>query len=412
MIDSIFKRQYTRTLHKRAPFLKEREAYLRHLQILGRRKPYLQKTATIMLHIIRVLELKELRIISRAEIERAATQWASEDTWQRSLRGRRTAADRFARAAQRWLRFQKILATSKASQFWFDSQLAEFRDSLELKGLKPVTCVSRLCQIRLFFNWLAVKRTSVDSITLSDIDDYVGERLKRNYSPRSLDSDYRTLRLFFGYAEERGWCVHGFSQGIKSPFRKKVTPESKGPSWRETRRLISSCDRDTPPGLRARAMLLLCSVYGFRNGEVTRLRLNDLDWQKETMTITRSKSGRVQQFPIQYEVGEAIIAYLRRSRPKTSCRHLFVTTYPPHRPLSTLWPVIGRRMRKLGIDSKHVGPHALRHACATELLRKGASLREIADFLGHQSLSSVGIYAKHDVRSLREVAKISLAGLR
>jgi integrase/recombinase XerD len=61
---------------------------------------------------------------------------------------------------------------------------------------------------------------------------------------------------------------------------------------------------------------------------------------------------------------------------------------------------------------EHVGPHSLRHACATRLLKKGASLKEIADFLGHRNIKSVGIYARYDTRSLRKVAAFSLAGVR
>jgi integrase/recombinase XerD len=77
-----------------------------------------------------------------------------------------------------------------------------------------------------------------------------------------------------------------------------------------------------------------------------------------------------------------------------------------------MWQIASRRMRRLGIDSAHHGPHALRHACATHLLKKGSSLREIADFLGHRDCRSVGIYAKFDTRSLRKVAAFSLAGVR
>jgi integrase/recombinase XerD len=411
MIEGIFKRQSTRALHKNAPFLIERETYLGHLLASGRNKEYLQKTATSLLHIIRLLQLTELRYVDNAEIKSAALQWASEETWQRSLRGRRTSADSFMFSARRWLRFQNVLVMPQRPQFWFDAQLAEFRRTMELGGLRPVTCESRLSQIRQFLKWVTPRRTSLRAITISDIDDYVDDKLKAHFSPQSIDGDYRALQSFFRCAETCGWCARGFSLGLKSPFRRQHPSEPRGPTWREVRRLISSCDRDTPSDLRAKAMLLLCSVYGLRNGEVTRLCLNDFDWQNEIITVRRSKSGRVQQFPIQYEVGEAIIAYLKRGRPQSTCKNLFMTTYPPFRPLRTLWPIIGRRMRKLKIASKIVGPHALRHACATELLRKGASLKEIADFLGHQNLSSVGVYAKHDLRSLREVAKMSLTGV-
>ena len=76
---------------------------------------------------------------------------------------------------------------------------------------------------------------------------------------------------------------------------------------------------------------------------------------------------------------------------------------------------IGSAMRKImtaqSILDQPCGLHALRHACATELLRKGTSLRGIADFLGHRSIRSVSIYAHCDLRALREVANFSLSGV-
>jgi len=80
--------------------------------------------------------------------------------------------------------------------------------------------------------------------------------------------------------------------------------------------------------------------------------------------------------------------------------------------IGPLWQIVSRRMRQLGIESEHLGPHSLRHACATRLLSKGASLQEIADFLGHRNIKSIGIYARYDTRSLRKVAAFSLAGVQ
>jgi integrase/recombinase XerD len=147
---------------------------------------------------------------------------------------------------------------------------------------------------------------------------------------------------------------------------------------------------------------------------VARLRLSDFNWRDETFGVERAKRGGFQQYPIQYEVGEAILRYLTKGRPRCGCRHVFVTLCPPYRPLkaSSMWQITSRRMRQLGIASAQRGPHALRHACATRLLKKGTSLKEIADFLGHRDAKSVGIYAKYDTRSLRKVAAFPLADLR
>ncbi len=91
-----------------------------------------------------------------------------------------------------------------------------------------------------------------------------------------------------------------------------------------------------------------------------------------------------------------------------------MTLRPPYRPVkaTTIWGVVADRMKRLQIKSTQYGGHSLRHACATELLRKGSSLRDIADFLGHTTMNSVSIYAKHDIRSLRQVAAFGLAGVK
>lgn len=90
-----------------------------------------------------------------------------------------------------------------------------------------------------------------------------------------------------------------------------------------------------------------------------------------------------------------------------------MSTRPPYRQMNiaTLWLAISTRMKALGIQSKNLGAHSLRHACATQLLHSGTSLPEIAEFLGHRDLQSVSIYAKHDLFALREVAAVNLEAI-
>lgn len=79
---------------------------------------------------------------------------------------------------------------------------------------------------------------------------------------------------------------------------------------------------------------------------------------------------------------------------------------------ATLWTIVARRLKALGINSAHFGAHSLRHSCATHLLHQGSSLKDIADFLGHRDAKSVSIYAKYNLDALKEVANMSLAYLR
>jgi hypothetical protein len=81
-----------------------------------------------------------------------------------------------------------------------------------------------------------------------------------------------------------------------------------------------------------------------------RLRLNDFDWRAEMFCVNRSKRGGIQQFPIQYEVGDAILKYLCDGRPRFPCWHIFLMVQLPYRPLapSGIGSIVERRMNPNG----------------------------------------------------------------
>ena len=79
---------------------------------------------------------------------------------------------------------------------------------------------------------------------------------------------------------------------------------------------------------------------------------------------------------------------------------------------SSLWRIVGSRLRSLDESLPHHGPHALRHACATRLLATGLTLKEIGDQLGHVDPDTTRIYAKVDLGGLRQVADFDLGGVQ
>jgi integrase/recombinase XerD len=211
----------------------------------------------------------------------------------------------------------------------------------------------------------------------------------------------------------RGWNRSKIAENIRRPRIPRVDSVPKGPDWADVRKLLDHNFGSTPAALRAAAITSLAAIYALRSSEVTNLRLDDFDWHNEIVTIRRSKNDRVQQFPITVEVGENVIRYLKEARPRTKHRSLFLSLKPPYRPMdtTTLWVIVSSRLKILGISSRNQGIHSLRHACATHLLRRGTSLPDIADFLGHNNLRSVSVYAKHDIEALRKICAIDLQGI-
>jgi site-specific recombinase XerD len=70
----------------------------------------------------------------------------------------------------------------------------------------------------------------------------------------------------------------------------------------------------------------------------------------------------------------------------------------------TVSSIVRRLLIRTGVDSARTGAHLLRHSLAVDLLRKGASLDEIGDVLGHRSQNTTAIYAKVDLAALRPLA--------
>jgi integrase/recombinase XerD len=265
-----------------------------------------------------------------------------------------------------------------------------------------------------FFLWIEGRHTLVSEITITCVEEFLNEKRRLGLKPRSIASICCALRAFFRYAAAQGLCKPTIARSIKNPPLPTLGESPVGPSWKDVHRLLTCPTNGTPAELRGTAILFLCATYALRSIEIRRLEITDFDWVNETLIVRRAKSGPIQQFPIQYEAGEAVLKYLRHCRPCCSDKRLFVTLKPPYRPMSAgvITSLVRRRMQKLGIDTARYGPHALRHSCATELIRQGSSLREIASFLGHRTIRSVSVYANLNKRALRNVANFSLAGIR
>ncbi len=168
-------------------------------------------------------------------------------------------------------------------------------------------------------------------------------------------------------------------------------------------RLLASCDRSSTAGARDFAILVLLARLGLRSVEVANLELEDLDWRAGEVVV-RGKSRRQDRLPLPADVGEALVAHLSR-RAQERSRRVFLTAKAPRRPIppAVVGEVVGRACKRAGLPV--VGAHRLRHALATEMLHRGASLIDISQVLRHRDLATTAVYAKVDLGRLREVAQ-------
>ena len=414
MIETIiFEEPNARSRFRTAPCLEEREQYLFHLMRKGYDPVYLRSVSGLLLRIIHFLGLATLRTVGLDEIEKATRAWvAYRGPDRRGTVGNTTA--RFPRVAKHWLRFHNRLGVPPVPVHPYEKEITDFSEFLRsTNGAAPGTIHEYSKRARLFLSWLTAKDVALSRVTLNDVDEFFASGRAQAWSLATISNQAQALRSFFLHAEAHGWSPPGIARGIRKPRRSLYDGVSRGPVWADVRRLLRyESKKTTINSLRAHAILLLCSIYALRSSEVSNLQLIDIDWREETFCVKRAKRGGYQRYPLQYEVGEAILRYLK-ARPHCGCRNVFVTYQRPYRPMSNgaMWKAVSYRFKGMGIQSNRRGPHALRHACATHLLKKGTPLKDIADFLGHRDTTVIGMYAKFDTRSLRKVAAFSLNGL-
>ena len=144
---------------------------------------------------------------------------------------------------------------------------------------------------------------------------------------------------------------------------------------------------------------------GLRGEEIVELCLDDIDWRAGTLVVRKNKQRRERLLPLPPLVAKAILSYLRTGRPSSSSRRLFLChRLPVGEPMTRerLRGAVRRIMRRSGLTGG--GPHRLRHSFATRLHARGASLKEVADVLGHQDFDTTAIYARVNLSQLRKVA--------
>ena len=290
-----------------------------------------------------------------------------------------------------------------------DEVLAAFDDHLRrVRGVSPETRRGYARVARRFLDAVfGDGSVDLECLSASDVVGFVFE-VQGRYRPSTLQGVTTAMRSFLRFLAVEGVCVDRLEEAVPKVALRRLASVPRHLSSSEFERLIASLyERDSPDGLRARAMLLLAARLGLRAGEIARLALEDIDWRSGTVRIRTRKTGHGALLPLPVDVGEAIVGYLQRGRPASDDRHVFLLHQqrvgaPIDR--RVVGDVARRAVARAGIQAPVRGANLLRHSLASGLLAGGASLKEIADLFGHRALSSTQVYAKVNVLALREAA--------
>jgi len=276
----------------------------------------------------------------------------------------------------------------------------------EERGLASASIAALMWEARNFLRWQFDRAgaASLETLSIVDIDLYMDMRapgLRR----KSLADVAERLRSVVRHLHRTGRIPTDLTPHIIGPMLYAYEDVPSTLERSQIAAVLATTQEDrSPRGLRDYAILQLLATYGLREGEICRLRLDDVDWRAESLRICHTKTNAYSYMPLMVTVGEALLDYLRLGRPQVEVREIFVRSCAPYIAMTNLYGMIRGRLAAAGVvPAGKRGPHVFRHARAVEMLRASVPQKIIGDVLGHRSTESTNTYLKLATDDLRAV---------
>ena len=282
---------------------------------------------------------------------------------------------------------------------------------MSLHGFSERTIPNYLYNIRLFTDYLAelgiAGLAAADRKVMADYQLHVSFSLHRGKLLSYVTQRNRIvcLKTFYRFLVKNGAAISDPTVDLELPrIRDQLPPNVL--TKKEIARLLAQPDTADPAGIRDRAILELLYSSGIRVSELCGLKLEDIDLQGGELRVL-GKGDKERLVPLGEVACDYVGLYMEGSRPRLAPaeqRALFVTARGRRFLATNLSALVGEYGKRAGIQ-KRVTPHALRHTCATHLLKGKADIRQIQRILGHASISTTQRYTKVEISDLKEVLK-------
>ena len=286
----------------------------------------------------------------------------------------------------------------------WQAALEGFARYLQSRDYSDATVNGRRKQARRFIGFLVEAGVGPAALDRRAVSDYWAE-CGGELSHSSMQTVRSSLVAFLGYLGNNGISEPGLEMSLPSVVG-RVTRIKRVYGDDEIRAALDAIDRDRPPGRRDYAMILLGSATALRALDIIRVKVADIDWERDEIMVMQHKSRKLRAVPLGAEAGNAIADYLLNERPESGCPYLFLTCQEPYKAFSDSSAAAGilrKRLVRAGVDvsDRPSGFHSFRVRAASRLLSEGTPLPNISEYLGHANPKSVKPYIAVDEAEMR-----------
>ncbi len=275
---------------------------------------------------------------------------------------------------------------------------------------KEATIIGKLRFIYLLEQYLTSIEKNFRTFSKENIYDYFNECLKLSWGFYSQDRNKLDIKLFLNWTYKNNLTKLSGDMILpkiiwhkKSNIRTYYTQE-------EITKLLNVIDIKTSRGKEDYLIISLICYLGLRISDVVNLKLSNINFNENTISIIQYKTNNLLTLPLIDKVKYPLLDYLKNVRPNiTDIDYIFITNEEPYKhkiELKTHNYIVKDYLNKAGIDindRKH-GFHSLRHSFSTFLLNEDISLYSISTILGHQDIKTTMNYLDIDTSKLKELA--------
>ena len=289
--------------------------------------------------------------------------------------------------------------------------IQRYVQGLRVHGYSPKTIEIYTRGIRVFEEFLA--RDGVEdlqSVGKDHLNRYRRYLHGRSYQPASIEIFLRSLKGFFRYLEDgQHLFLNPAEDLVVQQAERRLLPV---PTEEDICRLMEQPDTRKPTGIRDRAILETAYGTGARLGELSSLQLQSLQLGDQTVRLL-GKGRRERLVPLGEAAAAWIERYLTQARPGLLGPNASDALWISSRRAPLSYMSMGMMIRRYGQEAgigMRITPHALRRACATHMLRRGADPVSIQQLLGHSSLKHLSQYLRVTITEIKAMHQKSTPG--
>ena len=291
-----------------------------------------------------------------------------------------------------------------------DNKIAiSYYNYLKLTNNKENTIFNKLRYVLLLDQYLILKNKTFKSFNKEDIYDYFNICSKLSWSLAYQDINKSNIKLFLNWTYQNKLTKISGDMILPRIVWHRNTNIRTYYTKEEIIKMLNAIDLRTKQGKEDYLILSLICYLGLRISDVVNLKLSDIDFNENKISIIQYKTDNLLILPLIDKVKYPLLDYLKNVRPKCDLDYVFITWKKPYRHHIELKKhnyKVKKYLIKAGINingRKH-GFHCLRHSFSTLLLNENTSLYSISTILGHQDIKTTMIYLDIDTSKLKELA--------